>query len=199
MGSVSKNPEEIVSHLRNTFDSGKTKPIEFRLKQIKSFTKNDPYGVTLVLGSWNYPIQLTLAPVVGALAAGNCVVIKPSEVYLGGIPETTDLLRQRFDYIFFTGSTRVGKIVHATANEHLTPTTLELGGKTPVYLDKSADIATAARRILWGKFLNAGQTCVAPDYLLCTKEVQYKFLAAGKKVIKEFLEMTRDNLLILPE
>lgn len=140
----------------------------------KVYIKSEPYGVVLVIGAWNYPLQLTLLPVCGAIAGGNCVVIKPSEVspataqavadlvpkYLdpecfpvvnGGIPETTALLKERFDYIFYTGSTSVGKIIHRAANEHLTPVTLELGGKSPVYIDSSADLQKTTERILWGK------------------------------------------------
>ncbi|XP_055686148.1 aldehyde dehydrogenase, dimeric NADP-preferring isoform X7 [Lutzomyia longipalpis] len=169
----------------------------------------EPFGVVLVMGAWNYPLQLTLLPVAAAIAAGNCVVIKPSEVspncakfiadkvpryldnecypvILGGIPETTELLKQKFDYIFYTGSTRVGKIVHAAANENLTPVTLELGGKSPCYVDGSCNIAYATRRILWGKLINAGQTCIAPDYILCSKEVQGKFLEEARKVLLEW-------------
>lgn len=169
----------------------------------------DPYGVILVIGAWNYPIQVTLCPLSGAIAAGNCVVVKPSEIspassnlmatlipkYLdnecyqvieGGVQETTELLKERFDYIFFTGSTSIGKIVHAAANKHLTPVTLELGGKSPAYLDNTANIEIATRRLLWGKCVNSGQTCIAPDYLLCTKDVEQKFLEAAKKIIKEF-------------
>lgn len=154
----------------------------------------EPVGVVLVIAPWNYPVQLLLAPVVGALAAGDAVVLKPSELapatsaamarlvpqYLdrsavavveGGIAETTELLAQRWDHIFFTGNGRVGRIVAAAAAEHLTPVTLELGGKSPVYVDDSVDLAAAARRIAWGKFMNAGQTCVAPDYILATKAV----------------------------
>lgn len=104
----------------------------------------------------------------------------------GGVTETSELLKYKFDYIFYTGSTRVGRIIHAAANKHLTPVTLELGGKSPVYLDSSVDITLATRRILWGKFMNLGQTCIAPDYLLCTKEVQEKFLEASKKILNEF-------------
>lgn len=170
---------------------------------------NDPYGVVLVMGAWNYPLQLTLLPVTAAIAAGNAVIIKPSEVasatakfiadtlprYLdnecyqvvcGGVAETTELLKQRFDYIFYTGSTRVGRIVHAAANKHLTPVTLELGGKSPCFLDATADIPAATRRILWGKLINAGQTCIAPDYLLCSKEVQQKFVAEARIVLDEW-------------
>ncbi|XP_033252996.1 aldehyde dehydrogenase, dimeric NADP-preferring-like isoform X1 [Drosophila miranda] len=170
---------------------------------------NDPFGVVLVIGAWNYPLQLLLVPVASAIAAGNCVVIKPSEIaancakfiaevipkYLdndcypvvcGGPSETAELLKQRFDYIFYTGSTRVGKIIHAAANQHLTPTTLELGGKSPCYIDKSVELRTAVKRILWGKLINCGQTCIAPDYILCSKEMQDKFVAEAKDVLKEW-------------
>lgn len=169
----------------------------------------DAYGVVLVIGAWNYPIQLALVPVSGAIAAGNAVVIKPSEIspasaefisktipkYLdnecyqvmcGGVQETTDLLKEKFDYIFFTGNTTVGRIVHAAANKHLTPVTLELGGKSPVYLDDSADVGVATRRILWGKCINAGQTCIAPDYVLCSKQMETKFIDTAKSVLKEW-------------
>lgn len=104
----------------------------------------------------------------------------------GGVPETTELLKNRFDYIFYTGSGRVGQIVYEAATKHLTPVTLELGGKSPVYLDDSVDIAKATRRIMWGKFVNAGQTCIAPDYILCTKDVQRKFVDEAKVVMKEW-------------
>ncbi|MFI6769034.1 aldehyde dehydrogenase family protein [Streptomyces sp. NPDC050355] len=149
----------------------------------------EPLGVVLVIAPWNYPLQLALAPLVGALAAGNCAVVKPSELapatsaaiarllprYLdaeavtvveGAVPETTALLAQRFDHIFYTGNGAVGRIVMAAAARHLTPVTLELGGKSPVVLDPGTDLAAAARRLVAGKFLNAGQTCVAPDYVL---------------------------------
>ncbi|MFE0192078.1 aldehyde dehydrogenase family protein [Streptomyces sp. NPDC058989] len=153
----------------------------------------EPLGVVLVIAPWNYPLQLALAPLVGALAAGNCVVVKPSELapatsaaiarllprYLdaeavtvveGAVPETTALLAQRFDHIFYTGNGAVGRIVMAAAARHLTPVTLELGGKSPVVLDAGTDLAAAARRLVAGKFLNAGQTCVAPDYVLAIGE-----------------------------
>uniref|UniRef100_A0A2A4JQY4 Aldehyde dehydrogenase domain-containing protein n=1 Tax=Heliothis virescens TaxID=7102 RepID=A0A2A4JQY4_HELVI len=145
----------------------------------------------------------------GAIAAGNTVIVKPSELaeacaafvaemlpkYLdsdavivveGGPQETTELLQQKFDYIFFTGGTSVGKIIYQAAVKNLTPVTLELGGKSPVYIDNTVDIMVTAKRILWGKFINSGQTCIAPDYILCTKEVQDKFIAAAKKVLKEW-------------
>jgi aldehyde dehydrogenase (NAD+) len=149
----------------------------------------EPLGVVLIIAPWNYPVQLVLAPLVGALAAGNCAVLKPSELtprcsealarwlpeYLdpscvrvveGGIPETSALLKERFDHIFFTGGEAVGKIVMRAASEHLTPVTLELGGKSPCVVDSQVDLEVAARRIAWGKAINAGQTCVAPDYVL---------------------------------
>ncbi|MEU9173484.1 aldehyde dehydrogenase family protein [Streptomyces sp. NPDC048420] len=158
-----------------------------------AWTKYDPLGVVLVIAPWNYPAQLLLAPVVGALAAGNAVVAKPSELapatsaavarllpaYLdtdavavveGGIPETTALLAERFDHIFYTGNGAVGRIVLRAAAEHLTPVTLELGGKSPAFVDRDADLAVVADRLVRGKFLNAGQTCVAPDYVLTDPE-----------------------------
>lgn len=154
----------------------------------------EPLGVVLVIAPWNYPLMLALSPVVGALAAGNTVVIKPSElapatseaiarllpealdgaavaVVEGGAEATTELLEQRFDHIFYTGGGRVARIIARAAAEHLTPVTLELGGKSPVYVDNSVSLADAAKRIAWGKFMNAGQTCVAPDYVLGRPEV----------------------------
>ncbi|KAG7210275.1 hypothetical protein KM043_011820 [Ampulex compressa] len=171
--------------------------------------RKDPYGVVLIIGAWNYPLQLCLVPLMGAIAAGNCVILKPSEIakatsaalgemlpkYLdtecyhvvqGGVEETTDLLKQRFDYIFYTGSTTVGKIVRDAANKFLTPVTLELGGKSPVYVDNTANVEIAIKRILWGKCVNAGQTCIAPDYILCSSEVQTQLVEHAKKVLKEW-------------
>ncbi|CAK9808928.1 Aldehyde dehydrogenase family 3 member A2 [Anthophora quadrimaculata] len=171
--------------------------------------KKDPYGVVLILGPWNYPFQLCAVPLIGALAAGNCVILKPSEispatsklfsqiipkyldqecvqVVLGGVPETTELLKQRFDYIFYTGSTTVGKIVRNAANKYLTPVTLELGGKSPVYIDNTVDLDVTVKRILWGKCINVGQTCIAPDYVLCTPEIQNKFIQMAEEVLKEW-------------
>ncbi|MEU5095561.1 aldehyde dehydrogenase family protein [Streptomyces sp. NPDC020996] len=155
----------------------------------RAWTQYDPLGVVLVIAPWNYPAQLLLAPLVGALAAGNAVVAKPSELapatsaalarllpeYLdtdavavveGGVPETTALLAQRFDHVFYTGNGAVGRIVMRAAAEHLTPVTLELGGKSPAFVDRGVDLDVVADRLARGKFLNAGQTCVAPDYVL---------------------------------
>ncbi|MDD9152448.1 aldehyde dehydrogenase family protein [Plantibacter flavus] len=154
----------------------------------------EPVGVVLVIGPWNYPVQLCIGPVIGALAAGDAVLLKPSELapatsaalarllpeYLddravavveGDAEVATALLAERFDHIFYTGGAAVGKVVARAAAEHLTPITLELGGKSPVYVDDTVDLADAARRIVWGKLMNAGQTCVAPDYLLATRSV----------------------------
>jgi aldehyde dehydrogenase (NAD+) len=166
----------------------------------------EPLGVVLIIAPWNYPVQLLLAPLVGALAAGNAVVLKPSELapatsavvarflprYLddravvvveGAVEETTELLAQRFDHIFYTGNSRVARIVAAAAAKNLTPVTLELGGKSPVYVDNTVDIEAAAKRIAWGKFLNAGQTCVAPDYILATADVSGRLVEALRRAI----------------
>merc|ERR1719483_71037 len=174
-----------------------------------AFIHPEPYGVALVIGAWNYPLQLCLAPVLPAIAAGNCVVIKPSEIsqataqamadlipqYLdkdcvkvvcGGVAETTELLKEKFDYIFYTGSTQVGRIIGTAAAAQLTPCTLELGGKSPTYIDASGDLELKVKRLIWGKCNNSGQICVAPDYVLCTKEVAEKMIPIIKRVMLEF-------------
>ena len=166
----------------------------------------EPYGAVLIIAPWNYPFQLAIAPLVGAITAGNTVIIKPSEatpntsrliseiitavfprehvaVVEGGVEVSQQLLSQKWDYIFFTGSTRVGKIVYESAAKHLTPVTLELGGKNPCIVDDTASIALAAKRIVWGKFLNAGQTCIASDYILVHKKVKDQLIDALKKSI----------------
>uniref|UniRef100_H3AIB9 Aldehyde dehydrogenase 3 family member B1 n=1 Tax=Latimeria chalumnae TaxID=7897 RepID=H3AIB9_LATCH len=173
------------------------------------FIKSEPFGVTLIIGAWNYPVHLVLIPLIGAIAAGNCAVLKPSEVsehtakilselipkYLdkdcfpvvcGGPEETQSLLQLRFDYIFYTGGQSIGKIIMQAAAKHLTPVTLELGGKNPCYLDESCDIPVVARRLAWSRFFNAGQTCVAPDYLLCPREVQEALVSALSRCLEEF-------------
>lgn len=175
----------------------------------KSRLVPEPLGVVLVIAPWNYPIQLLLVPVAGAIAAGNAVVMKPSEVSAatssalarlvpmyfdqstialveGGVPETTELLDQHFDHIFYTGNGTVGRIVMAAAAKNLTPVTLELGGKSPVIVDDSANIEVAARRVAWGKWLNSGQTCVAPDYVLVDRKVESRFVDALRTSIAEF-------------
>jgi aldehyde dehydrogenase (NAD+) len=182
----------------------------------KDYIYKEPYGNVLVIAPWNYPFQLALCPLISAVAAGNKVVLKPSEltpntasiiakiieksfhinhveVIQGGIEVSDKLLAKRWDYIFFTGSVTVGKIVAKAAAEHLTPVTLELGGKNPCIIDETADLRLAAKRIVWGKFINAGQTCIAPDYLLIQKNIKINFItflveeiiqAYGKKIEK---------------
>uniref|UniRef100_A0A4W4HLG1 Aldehyde dehydrogenase n=1 Tax=Electrophorus electricus TaxID=8005 RepID=A0A4W4HLG1_ELEEL len=172
------------------------------------YIQPEPLGVVLIIGAWNYPITVTLQPLVGAIAAGNAVVVKPSEVschtakvlellplYLdpemypvvtGGVPETQELLKQRFDHIFYTGNSMVGKLVMEAAARHLTPVTLELGGKNPCYIDKDCDLEIACRRITWGKYINCGQTCISPDYILCEPSIQDKVVEEIRKSIKEF-------------
>ena len=170
---------------------------------------SDPLGCTLVIGAWNYPYQLSLSPMIAAIAAGNTCILKPSEIaentmkmmsklinenfpeeYVhvieGGVEETTEILKMKFDKIFFTGSTTVGKIVYEAAAKNLTPVTLELGGKSPVIVSSSADFEVAAKRIIWGKFLNGGQTCVAPDYILVDEKVKDSFLDSLKSYIEKF-------------
>ncbi|XP_054995638.1 aldehyde dehydrogenase, dimeric NADP-preferring [Sorex araneus] len=175
----------------------------------ESYIHSEPLGVALIIGTWNYPFNLLIQPMVGAIAAGNAVVLKPSELsenmaqliatiipqYLdkdlypvinGGVPETTEVLKERFDHIFYTGSTGVGKIVMTAAAKHLTPVTLELGGKSPCYVDKDCDLDVACRRIAWGKYMNSGQTCVAPDYILCDPSIESQIVEKIKKSLKEF-------------
>lgn len=167
----------------------------------------EPYGTVLIVAPWNYPFQLAIAPLIGAIAAGNTVVIKPSEItpntskiiaelitaifndkYIavveGGVEVSKNLLDQKWNYIFFTGSTKVGKIFYQSAAKHLTPITLELGGKNPTIVDNTANIKLTAKRIAWGKFLNAGQTCIATDYILVHKDVKDKLILALQKTIE---------------
>jgi aldehyde dehydrogenase (NAD+) len=174
----------------------------------KSYVVPEPLGVCLVIGAWNYPIQLSFAPAIAALAAGNTVILKPSElaansaqcmaelveqyfdpqlftVVLGGVAETTALLQERFDKIFFTGSPAVGRIVYQAAAKHLTPVTLELGGKSPAILTPSADLPTAIKRLVWAKFLNAGQTCIAPDYVFVHESIYLECLGLLQQEIEK--------------
>ena len=192
--SLSK-PKRVGTNIANQFGSSKIHP--------------EPLGCTLVIGAWNYPYQLSLSPMVAALAAGNTCILKPSEIaentmkamskiinenfpkeYLyvieGGIEETTEILKLKFDKIFFTGSTKVGKIVYEAAAKNLTPVILELGGKSPVIITSEANFEVAAKRIVWGKFLNSGQTCVAPDYILVDEKVKDSFLDSLKSYIQKF-------------
>ena len=175
----------------------------------RSYIYREPLGLVLIIAPWNYPFQTAVLPLVGALAAGNCVVLKPSEIaphtsafiakwipkYLdtkavrvveGGVPETTALLRQKWDHIFYTGNGTVGRIVMEAASKHLTPVTLELGGKSPAVVDETADLDSAAKRIVYGKFFNAGQTCVAPDYVLVHEAVHDALLNRMVSAVREF-------------
>lgn len=210
--------EEITYILKNLDDWTKTRKVKTPLTLFpgKSSILPEPYGVILIISPWNYPFQLCLSPFIGALSAGNRVVIKPSEyapetskiikelieevfedhevrVVEGALEETQILLKQRFDYIFFTGSTMVGKVIMKAASEHLTPVTLELGGKSPCLIEKSANIDMAAKRCAWGKFLNAGQTCVAPDYVLVPRSLQEEFIQRLKVHLEVFYGASPEN------
>lgn len=206
-GMVLSELTYMIGHLRK-FAREKTVPTPLAQFHARSFVSREPYGVVLVMSPWNYPFMLSLEPVIGAIAAGNCVIIKPSAyapaaadviekvigdcfsphfaaVVKGGRAENTALLEQRFDFIFFTGSVKVGRLVMEKASRYLTPVCLELGGKSPCIVDKTADLKLAARRIVFGKFLNLGQTCVAPDYLFVQREVENRLLAEIVKCIRE--------------
>lgn len=192
----------------HAFSKEKTVPTPLAQFHSRSYVKPSPYGVVLVMSPWNYPFLLSFDPVVDAIAAGNTVVLKPSAyspntsriiceivrecfpeefaaVVTGGREENTCLLEEHFDYIFFTGSQAVGREVMSHAAKHLTPVTLELGGKSPCIVDKHADLKLAAKRIVFGKYLNCGQTCVAPDYVYCDSEIKDALLEQIKKQIKK--------------
>jgi aldehyde dehydrogenase (NAD+) len=174
----------------------------------KNYQYADPYGVVLIMAPWNYPFHLTMAPLIGAICGGNCAILKPSNyspatsafistliskiflpqyitVIQGGREANQDLLKQKFDYIFFTGGVTVGKLVMHSAAENLTPLTLELGGKSPCIIDNTASIKIAAKRIVWGKFLNVGQTCIAPDYILVDTSVKDELLTQMRYYINQ--------------
>jgi aldehyde dehydrogenase (NAD+) len=195
----------MISHLRGYMGNQRVRTPLAQFHS-KSFRSPEPYGVVLVMSPWNYPFMLALEPAIGAIAAGNCVVIKPSAyapatsaviaklirecfaphfvaVVEGGRAENTRLLEQRFDFIFFTGSVKVGKLVMEKASRHLTPVCLELGGKSPCIVDQTANLKLAAKRIVFGKYLNLGQTCVAPDYLFVHEDVKEQLLAEIEKCI----------------
>ena len=208
--------------------------IKYVLKHIKSWAKpkrvstppsllpasskiySEPLGIVLIIGPWNYPFQLVISPLIGAIAAGNCAVIKPSELAVntshlladiiskyfdpnfisvveGGKEATQQLLEEKFDHIFFTGGTQVGKIIMSAAAKHLTPVTLELGGKSPCLVDADTHLEYTARRIAWGKFINAGQTCVAPDYLLVDRKIKKDLLQQIKQCIQDFYGATPET------
>jgi aldehyde dehydrogenase (NAD+) len=179
------------------------------LFKAKSYLYQEPYGTVLIMSPWNYPFQLTIGPLIGAIAAGNTVVLKSSpdsvhtsklmktiiedlfpeefvKIYTGGLDESKAVLSQRYDYIFFTGSTEVGKIVMNEASKYLTPVTLELGGKSPAIIDDTMDLSMVAKRIVYGKFVNAGQTCIAPDYVLIQKGLEETFIVHANAWIRTF-------------
>ncbi|MBW4559574.1 MAG: aldehyde dehydrogenase [Mojavia pulchra JT2-VF2] len=203
------------------------KEIDYAIKNIKSWTKPqkaavpleflqysariypEPLGIILIIGAWNYPFQLIISPLIGAIAAGNCAILKPSELaphtssllaeifskyfdpaYIvlveGGVETSQKLLVEKYDYIFFTGGTNVGKIVMEAAAKHLTPVTLELGGKSPCIVDTEINLEHTVKRITWGKFINAGQTCIAPDYILVNNKIKTNLVDGLKKTINEF-------------
>lgn len=205
---VTKEIDYAIKHLKNWTQPRKV-GIPLELFQYSGQIRPDPLGVVLIFGAWNYPLQLIISPLVGAIAAGNCAIIKPSEIapntanflseiiskhfdnsYLavitGDIETSQNLLAEKFDHIFFTGSPSVGKIVMAAAAKNLTPVTLELGGKSPCIVDTDIHLEHTARRIIWGKFLNAGQTCIAPDYLLVNQAIKADLIQALKNTIREF-------------
>ncbi|MBD7915029.1 aldehyde dehydrogenase [Clostridium sp. Sa3CUN1] len=213
--------DEINLHLKNLKTWAKKEKIKTSLVYFpsKGYIYKEPYGVVLIIGPFNYPFQLIISPLIGAISAGNCSIIKPSENSpntallleklinsnfdksyitvinpLGGKETISYLLDLKFDYIFFTGSIKVGKIIMEKASKNLIPVTLELGGKSPCIVDNTANIALAAKRIVWGKFINAGQTCVAPDYILVESTVKEKLLIALKEeIIKQFGSNIKDS------
>ena len=203
--------EEINFHIKRLKKWSKTRRVKSGIGQPpgKSYVCPEPYGVVLIMAPWNYPVQLCLMPLVGAISAGNCAVVKPSAyapessrviskliesafptgfvtAVEGGRDANKALLDEPFDYIFFTGSVAVGKTVMEAAAKRLTPVTLELGGKSPIIVDETANLPLAARRIAFGKVLNAGQTCVAPDYLMIEKSVEAPFIEEYKKALASF-------------
>ena len=211
MSEIGMVLEEIRFHIKYLPRWIKDRKVRTPLAQFhaKSFISPEPHGVTLIIAPWNYPLQLCLLPLVGAISGGNTAVVKPSAyapatsaaifkvlgdafsaeyiaVVEGGRAENNALLEEAFDYIFFTGSVAVGKVVMEKASRHLTPVTLELGGKSPVIVDETADILLSARRIAFGKVLNAGQTCVAPDYLLIQERVKGAFIEAYETALQSF-------------
>ncbi len=211
LAEVRATTEEINYTLKHLKSWVKPRRAAVSIAQIpaSAFIRPEPKGVVLIIGPWNYPFYLILAPLVGAIAAGNSAILKPSEmtpatsgliarlvaqtfdpayisVIEGGVETSQQLLAQKFDHIFFTGGTAVGKIIMEAAAKHLTPVTLELGGKSPCIVDNEIDLRETAKRITWGKFLNAGQTCVAPDYLLVNRQIKSPLLESLKQSIGEF-------------
>ncbi|BDX04668.1 aldehyde dehydrogenase family protein [Planctobacterium marinum] len=205
---ISTEVDHTIKHLKKWMKPRKVKT-PLVAQPGKSYLQPEPLGVALIIGAWNYPWQLVIAPYVAALSAGNCAILKPSELaentsrlmaelvpkYLdgdavavveGGVEESTELLKQRFDHILYTGGEAVGKIVMRAAAEHLTPVTLELGGKSPCVVDKSANLDVTVSRIAWCKWMNAGQTCVAPDYILVDESIKEAFIEKLQAKITDF-------------
>ncbi|MBE6011763.1 MAG: aldehyde dehydrogenase [Lachnospiraceae bacterium] len=208
IGFIYKSIRHMIKNLQQWSKPEKVKTPVY-LMPSKSYIIKEPYGTVLIIGPFNYPLQLIMEPLIGAIAAGNCAVIKPSEntpavssvfaemiektfdkkyisVLQGGMETTSALINSPFDYIFFTGSPKVGKIVMAAAAKNLIPVTLELGGKSPVIVEKTANISLAAKRIVWGKFINTGQTCVAPDYILADSRIKNILIKEMKNTIVHF-------------
>jgi aldehyde dehydrogenase (NAD+) len=198
----------VLKHLKSWVKPAKV-PLALTFQPGSAWIQPEPLGVVLIIGPWNYPFQLLISPLLGAIAAGNCAILKPSElapatsrviaeliretfdpqfvaVIEGGVETAQTLLSQKFDHIFFTGGARVGQIVMEAAAKQLTPVTLELGGKSPCIVDRDIDLKVTARRIIWGKFVNAGQTCVAPDYLLVDEAIKPALLSALQQTLREF-------------
>lgn len=213
LGDIAPLKKSIQYHINNVKKWVKPKKVKSMMPFTKSFIYSEPLGDVLIIGAWNYPLLILLDPLVGAISAGNCATLKPSEIatntsniiceiinnnfeseYLnvieGGIEETTFLLEQNFDHIFFTGSTNIGKIVYEAAAKSFSPVTLELGGKSPIIFDKSADLKIGARRIIWGKLFNNGQTCTAPDYLFVDNEIKQ---ALTKELINAIIDFYGEN------
>ncbi|MEH2231966.1 MAG: aldehyde dehydrogenase [Nostoc sp.] len=206
--SVIKDIDYAIKHLQNWSKPQKA-AVSWDFFSYSAKIYPEPLGVVLIIGPWNYPFQLIISPLIGAIAAGNCAIIKPSEIashtsdviakiiakhfdpaYLavveGGVEASQKLLAEKFDHIFFTGGTAVGKIIMAAAAKYLTPVTLELGGKSPCIVDTDVNLEHTVRRITWGKFINAGQTCIAPDYLLVNKTIKKDLIDGLEKSLKEF-------------
>ncbi|MHC5765646.1 MAG: aldehyde dehydrogenase [Nostoc sp.] len=206
--SVIKDIDYAIKHLQN-WSKPKKAAVSWDFFSYSAKIYPEPLGVVLIIGPWNYPFQLIISPLIGAIAAGNCAIIKPSEIashtsdiiakiiakhfdpaYLavveGGVEASQKLLAEKFDHIFFTGGTDVGKIIMVAAAKYLTPVTLELGGKSPCIVDTDINLEHTVRRITWGKFINAGQTCIAPDYLLVNKIIKKDLIDGLEKSLKEF-------------
>jgi aldehyde dehydrogenase (NAD+) len=221
IGYILKNINYAMKHLKSWMKTKKVKT-PFFLVGAKSHVSYIPYGHVLLIGPYNYPFQLVMEPLIGAISAGNVVTIKPSEltphtealikkiisevfdptyisVITGGVEVTQEILKHPFDYIFFTGSTRVGQIVYEQAAKHLTPVTLELGGKSPVIVDDTANITLAAKRIVYGKMLNAGQTCIAPDFIYVDVKMKDRLIKEMIKAIDLFSTNPLDSAKIVSE